>query len=144
MSLGMIDIENDVFNHVYNRLIAIYPELEVDTEFVDVPAKLPAVTISEANNYVLDRMQTVNIENAVRVMYEVNVFSNKVNGKKKEAKEIANVVDSAFSEKGFARMMRSVVPNFRDATIHRIIMRYEGVVGPAREEGKFLVYQQNY
>lgn len=142
----MIDIENDVFDKVSSYLLANYPDIEEEAitgEYVDIPASLPAVTIVEASNYVFERMRTVEIENAVRVMYEVNVYSNKVEGKKEEAKAIAAIIDEAFRQSGFTRTMRNQVANLNDSTIHRIVARYEATVGPAIEAGHYLVYQ-NY
>lgn len=138
----MIDIENDVLSHVASRLRAAYPGISVDSEYSpEGPASFPAVTMIEADNRIFERMRTVKLENAVRVMYEVNVYSNKTNGKKMEAKKITETLDEAFEELGFTRTMRNQIPNFKDATIHRIVARYEATVGPAREEGKYLIYE---
>ena len=97
----MIDIENDVFSYVANAIRAEHPDAYVVGEFVDVPARFPAVTIVEADNRVYEQMRTLNIENAVRVMYECNVYTNKASGKKTQAKEIATTMDEAFTSIGF-------------------------------------------
>ena len=96
----MIDIENDVFSYVANAIRAEHQDAYVVGEFVDVPAKFPAVTIVEADNRVYERMRTLNIENAVRVMYECNVYTNKASGKKAQAKQIATTMDEAFTSIG--------------------------------------------
>lgn len=136
----MIDIESDVFDTVASELRSNYPGIWVAGEFVDSPAKFPAVTIVESNNRVFERMRTRKIENAVRVMYEVQIYSNKASGKKAEAKAIADTADGVFARLGFTRTMRSQVANLKDATIYRIVCRYEAVVGE-NGENKFLVYQ---
>lgn len=138
----MIDIESDVFDTVAAELRSKHAGIFVAGEFIDTPAKFPAVTIVEADNRIFERMRTRRIENAVRVMYEVQIFSNKASGKKAEAKSIADTADGMFASLGFTRTMRSQVANLKDATIYRIVCRYEAVVGE-NGENKFLIYQ-NY
>lgn len=139
----MIDIENDVFDTVATELRSNYRGIWVSGEYVDTPAKFPAVTIVEADNRIFERMRTRKIENAVHVMYEVQVFSNKASGKKEEAKAIADTVDQVFESCGFTRTMRNKVANLKDATIYRIVCRYEAIVGE-NGENNFLIYQNNY
>ncbi len=139
----MIDVENDVFDTVAAALRAAHAGIFVSGEFVDVPAKFPAVTIVEADNRVFERMRTRKIENAVRVMYEVQIYSNKASGKKAEAKAIADTADGVFEGLGFTRTMRNQVANLKDATIYRIVCRYEAVVGE-NGENKYLIYQTTY
>lgn len=138
----MLDIENDVFDTVAAELRSQHAGISVSGQFVDTPASFPTVTIVEADNRIFERMRTRRIENAVRVMYEVQIFSNKASGKKAEAKEIANTADGVFASLGFTRTMRSQVANLKDATIYRIVCRYEAVVGE-NGENKYLIYQ-NY
>lgn len=124
----MIDIENDVFTSVANTLKTAYSGIFVTSEEVPAEANLPAVSIVEADNRVVQRMRTTNIENAASVMYEVNIYSNKASGKKSEAKEIAKTLDAKFAQIGFTRTMRNQVPNFNDTRIYRIVCRYEATV----------------
>lgn len=100
----------------------------VSGEYVDAPAKFPAATIEEINNSVYKRMSTLNIENAANVLYEVNVYSNKVGYKKAEAQEIMEFIDNIMSGLGFTRTMCNPLPNLADATIYRLTARYEAVV----------------
>lgn len=134
----MIDIENIVFSSIAGVLRAEYPDIFVSGEFTDLPAKFPAVTIVESDNSIVQRMRTTNIENAVNVMYEVNVYSNKIGYKKSEAKEILSTIDEEFSRLGFARTMCNPVANLQDATIYRIVARYEAAV-----DKNFWIYRQS-
>lgn len=124
----MIDIENDVFDTVATALRAAYLGIFVTGEYVPTPSKFPAVSIVEADNRIVERMRTLNIENAASVMYEVNVYSNKASGKKSEAKAITETLDAEFAKIGFTRTMKNQVANFNDATIYRIVCRYEAIV----------------
>ena len=137
----MIDIESDIFDYVEAALTAVHSNVHVSDEYEPELSEFPAVTITESDNRVVERMRTDNIENAVRVMYEANVYSNKVAGRKSEAKEIADTLDGIFAGIWFTRTVRTVVPNMNDATIYRIVCRYEGVIGPASEDGHYLIYQ---
>ena len=124
----MINIEYDIFTAVATALRTAYTGIYVTGEYVPAPPKFPAVSIVEADNRVLQRMRTLTIENAASVMYEVNIYSNKVSGKKAEAKAIAETLDAKFAEIGFTRTMMNQVPNLNDASIYRIVCRYEAVV----------------
>lgn len=132
----MIDIENDIFNVIATAVRTAFPGSYVIGEYVETPARFPAVTIVEADNRVYRRMRTENIENAVQSMFEVNVYSNKASGKKAEAKSIANTVDEAFAAIGYTRTFREQIPNLKDATIYRIVCRYEAVV-----DKNLMIYQ---
>lgn len=124
----MIDIESDVFTAVASVLRAAHEGIYVTSEEVPVDAKLPAVSIVEADNRVVRRMRTTRIENAASVMYEINIYSNKASGKKSEAKAIADTIDQKMSEIGFTRTLKNQVPNFNDTRIYRIVCRYEATV----------------
>lgn len=124
----MIDIESIVFSTVASALRETFPGIFVSGEYTDVPAKFPAVTIVEEDNSIVQRMRTTNIENAVTVMYEVGIYSNTVGYKKSEAKDILEVVDNEFAEMGFARILCNPVANLSDATIYRIVARYQASI----------------
>lgn len=124
----MINIEYDIFTAVATALRTAHTGIYVTGEYVPAPPKFPAVSIVEADNRVFQRMRTLTIENAASVMYEVNIYSNKVSGKKAEAKAIAETLDAKFAEIGFTRTMMNQIPNLNDASIYRIVCRYEAVV----------------
>ena len=139
----MIDIESDVFTYVANAVRTSFSSVTVTNEYTETFAKFPAVTIVEADNRVYRPARTANIENAVTVMYQVNVFSDKAAGKKAQAKKIRAVVDAAFAELGFTRTMGNQVPNLRDDRIYRIVCRYEGIAVPEKSGNKtiYRIYQ---
>lgn len=124
----MISPENIVFSTIATALREKYDGIFVSGEFTDLPAKFPAVTIVESDNSIVQRMRTTNIENAVSVMYEANVYTNTVGYKKSEAKDIMETVDDEFTKLGFARTMCNPVANLQDATIYRMVARYEATI----------------
>ena len=123
----MIDPENIIFSTVATALRDKY-DVFVSGEYTDLPAKFPAVTIVQIDNAIVQRMRTTNIENAVSVAMEVNVYTNTVGYKKSEAKDIMETVDEEFTKLGFARKMCNPVANLQDATIYRMVARYEATV----------------
>lgn len=134
--IPMIDIESDIYSAVAEELRQKHEGVNVCGEYVEKPAEFPTVTLVEVDNRVLERMRTRNIENAVSVMWEANIYSNKVPGKKAEAKAIAATLDAKMAEIGFTRTFKSQVANLNDATIFRIVCRYEAVI-----DKDFWIYQ---
>ena len=132
----MIDIEFAVYNAVVSELKLVYPEIFATGDLSSSPARFPAVSIVEINNSVLRSARTINIENAVSVAYEVNVYSNKAGYNKIEAKEVLAVIDDAFQKLGFTRTYCNPIQNLEDKNIYRIVARYEAVV-----DKDFCIYQ---
>lgn len=131
----MIDIEPDVFAAVAVPLREKYGKdtkgqwkIWVSGESTDVPARFPAVTIEEKDNYVYNRASTTQIENAVKVMYEVNVYTNRVGYRKPDAQEIMSFIDEILLNLKFTRKAMPPIDNLSDATIYRLVGRYEAIV----------------
>lgn len=139
----MIDIENQIFAAVAELLREKYGKdasgqynIWVSGESTAVPAKFPAVTVEEKDNYVHREASTTTIENAANVMYEVSVYTNRISYKKQEAQEIMSVVDGVLSGLMFTRTMMQPIDNLSDATIYKLVARYTGTV----DKG-FMIYQ---
>ena len=125
----MIDIENRVFNSVATEVRAKYPDIYMVGEYVKTPPKFPCVSLVEMDNQSYQRTEdSGSSENHASVMYEVNVYSNKTNGKKAECKAIIALIDEQMLALGFARIMLQPIPNLDDATIYRMVGRYSAVI----------------
>lgn len=125
----MIDIESMVFDRVATRLREQFPNIFIAGEYVYSPPSFPAVSLVEMENSI--RAETVDSgsnENHVNVMYEVNVYSNRVAGKKSECKEIVALLDNEMTAMGFVRSTLTPVPNEYDSTIYRMVGRYQAAV----------------
>ena len=73
----MIDVESAIFQKCADAFRAAYPNGFIAGEYVSQPPKFPAVMVVEMDNNVDERaMDNGNIENAVNVMYQVDVYSN--------------------------------------------------------------------
>ena len=111
----MIDIENEVFGIISEKLRAKFPGIYISGEYVKSPPSFPSVSLIEMDNEIYRSTRTnESIENHVQVMYEI--------------KSIMSVIDSEFERLGFTRIMYNPIPNELDATIYRLVARYRAVV----------------
>ena len=131
----MIDPENQVFNTIYDTLTTltdgsgnlVYPDISISGEYVRTPPSFPHVSITMSDSYVAYGEQTTNeSESLAYFMFEVNVYSNKQNGKKSECKAIMQVIDKELFSLNMRRTAMTPVPNLEDATIFRLVARYVG------------------
>lgn len=124
----MIDVENLVFTTIRTQLKANFSNIQVTSEYVEIPSSFPSVCVQESDNFVYRKSQDgVGVEHHAQLMYSVNIYTNNEKAKKSEAKKIMQVVDTAFKSIGFTRTMTNPIPN-KDASIYRITARYEGIV----------------
>lgn len=123
----MNQIENEVYTAVATALRSAHSGIFVTGEYTPTPPSFPCVFISEADNFNAG-FDGCNHEIVTGVMYEVEVYSNKQNGKKTEAKAIMATVDSVLTPLGFTRTMLQPIPNMNDATIFRLTARYTAAV----------------
>ena len=130
----MINIEEELFSNVANKVRETIPDIYIVGEYVKSPPTFPCVSLIEEDNSVYTKTQsTEGNENHCQLMYELNVYSNKVIGKKSECKNIISLIDGIMLEYGFARNMLQAIPNIDDATIYRMVARYSAVVSKNKE-----------
>ena len=119
----MIDCENEVYTRVATVLREKFPGIDIAGDYVKAPSSFPHVSITQSDNAVISGRMTGSAEMA-QVMFEVNVYSNKAEGKKTECKTIMNVIDNTLFAMNFKRLALTPVPNMEDATIYRLVARY--------------------
>ena len=125
----MIDVEAEIFNIVATALREEYPKIFITGEYVKAPSSFPCASLIEVDNQVYRNTRTTCcIENHAQIMYEVNVYSNKKNGKKAECKSIISLIDRKLGELGFTRTLLNSIPNGEDATIYRMAGRYRAII----------------
>ena len=121
----MIDIENLVFDTVYNALIQLYPNANITAGYDEETAIFPAVIVRETNNQPYRNSATDECsENHTRLTYEVEVESDKENTGRSECKAILNAADEIMQSMKFRRVHKSRPLNV-DRTIWRQYARYE-------------------
>lgn len=124
----MIDLEAALFTELATALRTAFPGITVRGEYENAPSKFPFVSVVEADNYMDTRyLDSGEKERLARIMYEVNVYSNKAGGKKAECRKILNYMDAMLYAMNFTRISMNPVPNLEDGTIYRLNARYEGV-----------------
>ena len=125
----MIDIENFVFDTVYNALIQQYPSANITAGYDEKHAVFPAVVIRETGNVPVQAGNTENCaENYTRLTYTIEVMSDKENTARTECKGILDAVDDIMQGMKFRRIYRNRPLNV-DRTVYRQYARYEVIVG---------------
>ena len=125
----MIDLESPLFTEIAGILRSTYSGITVYGEYVPAPAGFPSVAIVEMDNATyLPSWANRQKEQYAEVMYEINVYSNRTQGKKDEAKAIMDTIDTYFQAHGFERITCQPIQNMNDATIYRVVARYRAVV----------------
>lgn len=122
----MIDCENEVYTRIARVLREKFLGINITGEYVKAPSSFPHVSITQSDNSAVSEKMTGNAEMA-QVMFEINVYSNKTDGKKTECKTIAKVIDEVLFGMNFKRLALTPVPNLEDATIYRIVARYRAM-----------------
>ena len=121
----MIDIFTDVFDALHTVLVAQYPNININDELILEPEHFPCVCIEEISNAV--NPQTIDSgsnERHVNLDYEITVYSNAVCQRRRECREILQVIDNYLvGQKGFLRIMARPV-DLDDGTKSRLIARY--------------------
>ena len=126
----MIDIENDVFDAVASAVLAVEPSTYVTGVAEHAPPRFPCVVLSErSNTTLLSTRSSSAFENHAQVMFELDVYSNKVSGKKAQCKALAAVVDTQMQLMGFTRVMLEPIDNMLDPSVYRMKGRYQAVIG---------------
>lgn len=122
--------ENAIYTAVANYVIANDNTLTIANfsgEYTDTPSAFPNMT-----GYLIEDVQasetidSSNEEKFTDVTFEWTVYTNDTHGKKERAKKLSSLIDTKMRRLGFTRTFMQNVPNFADATIYRIVLRYTG------------------
>lgn len=136
----MIDFNNEAFTAVATVVRKAHPGTTVTGEYTRKPSQFPTVTLDETQNVMVDWLEdSSNEEKFAGVTYRLQVFSNKQNGKRAEAREIFATADAEMRRMGFRRVTYTTTPEIYDSTIYNINATYEAVVSAAG-----CVYKRTY
>lgn len=125
----MIDIENLVFDTVYNALHLLYPDANITNAYDEKTAVYPTIIVRETNNVPYQKMNTDDsAENYSRLTYEVEVYSNKESVARSECKAILMDADDVMQSMKFRRIHKNRPLNV-NRTVYRQYARYEVIVG---------------
>ena len=128
----MIDYCNEIFTTVAKAVRAAHSGATVTGEFTRMPSKFPTVTLDETQNITMGNLvDSSHAENYSGVAYRLQVFSNKQNGKKAQARAIFSTADAVLRGMGLRRVTYTTTPEIYDSTIYSITATYEGVLSTA-------------
>lgn len=126
----MIDFQNEIFTKVATAVRSQHEGATVTGEYTRRPSKFPTVTLDEVENVTVGSLvDSSDNEKFSGVTYRLQVFSNKVGGKKAEAREIFATADSVMLGLGFRRITYAPTPEIYESTIYSITATYEAVIG---------------
>lgn len=126
----MIDYSNEIFTAVATDVRSAHEGTTVTGEYTRSPSKFPTVTLDEIENVNVGTLDdSSHIEKFAGLTYRLQVFSNKVGGKKAEARAIFATADEVMRRVGFRRVAYSTTPEIYDSTVYSIIATYEAILG---------------
>ena len=123
----MIDYSNEIFNDAATVLRSAISNITVIGEYVSSPTSFPTVTIDEVDNRPVYR-DSAKTEKYAAVKYRVQVFSNKSTGKRAEARNIFNVIDTRLNALGFVRKTYTTTPDVYNSSVYQITATYDAVI----------------
>ena len=108
-------------------------DVYVTSEKANAPASFPAVYVEQTDSYDPRQYEQVSTykETAAKVVTTVEVYSNKLSGKRQEAKSIFAVIDTAMRSNGFRRTTQNYLDltdinnNAVNKAVIRLLARYE-------------------
>lgn len=125
----MLDFQNEIFTDIATTVRAEHEGVTVTGEYIRTPSKFPTVTLDEIENItVASLVDSSDKEKFSGLGYRLQVFSNKVGGKKAEARAIFATADKGLCGLGFRRITYTTTPEIYDSTIYSITATYEAIV----------------
>ena len=125
----MIDVQNETFTAVATAVRSNHNGTSVSGEYMRKPSTFPVVTLEEIENVTVGNLvDSSHEEKYVGVTYRLQVFSNKVGGKKAEARAIFATADSVMRGMGFRRITYTTTPEIYESTVYSITATYEAIV----------------
>ena len=128
----MIDIENEIFKGLAERLEAKFTKINIVGEEQNAPAEFPTVSIVETDNFTSQLYADSSEEAFAEVTYTINIYSNLGQAKKQETKKILQEIDHFMLNKGFTRVGQQPI-TINNSTAYRLVVRYNGVVSDNKE-----------
>ena len=124
----MIDVENLVFDTVFNGVRIVHSDMNISKGFIEENATFPCIVLRETNNVPVDETNTdACAENYSRVTYQVDVYSNKEGTARSECRNLLNLVDGLMQGMKFRRTYVSEPMNIK-RSIFRQYARYTVIV----------------
>lgn len=121
---------NDIFDRVYDAIIAVSPDAYITGEAKRLPPEFPAVWVIDIDWTPEMQYTAIDLsDEQVRSAYEVQAFSAKEDGAFLEARDLIDAATAAFRELGYLCTYNSPIENYEDETIARHVARYRRMIG---------------
>lgn len=125
----MIDVENLVFDTVYNGVQSVHSGMTVVKGYIEENAVFPCIVVRETDNVPVKSTNTDDCaENYTRVTYQVEVYSDKDGTARSECRDLIHLVDGIMQRMKFYRTHLSEAFNIK-RSIFRQYARYTVIVG---------------
>lgn len=132
----MIDIENEVYTRCATAIRSAFPQADVSGIFVNEPSTFPHVSIvmRDCSEWQGSRDSSYR-EKIVDAMFEVNVYSDRKDTPKSEAKAIMETISDVMRSINFTRTVMTPVENLArgntsstnsTGSLFRLFARFEG------------------
>lgn len=125
----MIDYEDEILTAIQDGLEAAgLQNVAMFDELILAPSVFPCVCVEEIDNYTdVSTVDSGSNENHAVTAYEVNVYSNSIQNKRRECKDIFAVVSDVLTGSGFMRLSSNPI-SFNNSTAYRIVGRFRAVI----------------
>ena len=124
----MIDKSDEVFDRVMSHVMSQFPSLTEEnfsSDYVNAPPEFPFITIVQTNTITYANTQDDLLEeHTAQLTYDVEVYSNRTDGKKAECRAITNEIDKYMHRMNFTRESSGFVPNLANNSIARLVSIY--------------------
>ena len=116
----MQDFSNEIFTRIKNKVHGIHGSaVKVVGEYVDMPKEFPCVSVDEIFN-TPSELDSGSEPKYYSVTYRVQVFSNKKNGKRSEARAIYSTIADEMYAMNLIGKTYTTTPEVYNASIYQI------------------------
>lgn len=127
--MNMFEIEREIFTAVADTILASYSSCRVLNSFVYAPDSFPCVSIVMSDDGTPYRMfDSSRVDNFHDITLTVDVYSNKIDGKKAEAEAIAELIKNKLIPINFTMVSCKPNSNISNAQNYRITATFTATV----------------
>lgn len=121
----MIDVEPTLFDLVCETVWAEYPNADIADRYIHQPSAFPHVqAYLESDTTNRNGMNLSGDECFSNHVLHIEIFDNDIVNGKETVKRICNLLDPVLRLRGYRRTYKSPVPNYDEASINRLVVRY--------------------
>lgn len=127
--MNMFSIFREIYTKVANAVLAEYADCRITNAFMYAPAEFPCVAIVLSDDGMTKATRdSSHADNFRDITATVDVYSDKLNGKKTEAEDIMQIVIDNLSPLNFNLATCKPVSNINNASNYRITATFTATV----------------